>query len=145
LPYYQLPKLTVFRITLIGKIVAFVLLSNIQVSVKSNTIATVTVVLLAIIASTALLQLHVIPFILSIPVFLIPVSVYTTIIGLNSKKESRMTQDHSYYFTWAAIMLTIGAEWILLYEKFGITIGVIDGLAIALGYVYLNRFKSLRA
>ena len=55
-----------------------------------------------------------------------------------------MTQDYSYYFTWAAIMLVIGAEWILLYEKMGIMIGVIAGLSIALGYVYLNRFKSLR-
>lgn len=117
-------------------------MSNIQVCSKLNTITTVTVVLLSVIAAAVLLQLSIVPLILTVPVFLIPVSVYTTNIGLSSRKQPHTTQDYSYYLTWAAIMLAIGIEWIILYEKMDIAIGVITGLAIALGYVYLNRFKS---
>lgn len=128
--------------TLIGKLVVLPLLSNIQVYGKSNTITSVTVVLVSIIAASILLEFNVIPLILTVPVFLIPVSVYVTIIGVNSKKGPHMTQDYSYHFTWAGIMLVVGIEWILLYEKSGVIIGVIAGLAITLGFVYLNRFKS---
>jgi hypothetical protein len=93
-------------------------------------------------AAAILLQLHLIPFILTLPIFLLPVSAYITIIGINSTKERKMTQDYSYYFTWAAIMFVVGIEWILLYEKIGVIIGVIAGLVVALGFVYLNKFKS---
>ena len=108
----------------------------------SSTITTTTVVILAIIAVAALLQSHVIPIILSIPLFLIPLSIYTTTIGLNKKKELHITQDYSYYFTWAGIMLAIGIGWIVIYENMGIVIGVISMLSIALGFVYLNKIKS---
>ncbi len=118
------------------------LLSNIQSHRTSSTITTATVVILAIIAVAALFQLHVIPLVLSIPLFLIPVSIYTTVIGLNKKKEFHITQDYSYYFTWAGIMLAIGIGLVVIYENMGIVIGVISVLSIALGYVYLNKIKS---
>lgn len=93
-------------------------------------------------AAAISLQLHVIPLILTVPIFLIPISIYITIIGLYSKKEHSITQDYGYYFTWAGIMLAACIEWILLYDKMGIIFGVIAGLAVAIGFVYLNRFKS---
>jgi len=118
------------------------LLSNIQTR-STKTITTVTVVIAITITVAALLQLHEIPLILSIPFFLIPISTYTTIIGLNSRQEHNRTQNYSYYFTWAAIMLAISITWILLYENMGVIMGIIAVLVITLGYVYLNRAKSV--
>ena len=109
---------------------------------RTSSITTVTVIILVIIAVAALLQLHVIPFVLSIPLFLIPVSIYTTVIGLKNKRISHITQDYGYYLTWAGIMLAVGIGWIVLYENMGIVIGVIVVLSITLGYVYLNKIKS---
>ncbi|MGI0072612.1 MAG: hypothetical protein ACREA3_02225 [Nitrosotalea sp.] len=117
-------------------------MSSIHTHRTPNTITTVTVVLLAIIAVAALLQLRIIPPVLSVPLFLIPIAIYTTIIGLKSKHEPHKTQNHSYHFTWAGIMLAIGIGWIILYEGMGATIGAIVVLSIALGYVYLNKIKS---
>ncbi len=97
-----------------------------------------------IIAVAILLQLHVVPLVLSIPFFLIPFSIYTTVIGLKSKQERNIAQNHSYYFTWSAVMLTIGIGWIVLYENMGVIMTVITVLAIALGYVYLNKIKSVK-
>jgi hypothetical protein len=128
--------------TLIGKLVVILPLSNISVYGKSTTITSVTIVLLSIIAAATLLEFNVIPLILTAPVFLIPVSGYITILGLNSKKGPHMTQDYSYHFTWAGILLVVGIEWIFLYEKIDVIVGVIAGLGVALGFVYLNRFKS---
>lgn len=119
-----------------------VLLSKIQTQRTSSTITTVTVVMLTIIAVAALLQLHVIPLVLSAPLFLIPVSIYTTVIGLKNKHEPHITQEYSYHFTWAGIMLAVGIGWIVLYENMGVGIGVIAILSIALGYIYLNKIKS---
>lgn len=99
-------------------------------------------IILAIIAVSALLQLHAIPLVLSMPLFLIPVAIHTTIIGLRYKQVPHLTQDYSYHFVWAAIMLSVGVGWILLYEKMGIIIGSIAVLSIALGYVYLNKMKT---
>ncbi len=95
------------------------------------------------IAVAALLQLHLVPLILTIPLFLIPVSVYTTVIGFKNVKERNMTQDYSYYFTWASIMMIVGIVWIVIDEKLGVIIGIISTLAVALCYVYLNRAKSI--
>ncbi len=117
-------------------------MSNIQVYRKLNRVTTVTVALLSIILTATLLELRIVPLILTLPVFLFPVSVYTSIIGLYDKKQPHLTHDYTYYFTWGAIMLVTGIEWILLYERMDITIEVIAGLSIALGYVYLNKFKS---
>lgn len=116
-------------------------MSNIQIR-TTNTIFTVSVVILVIISVSALLQLHAIPLVLSVPLFLVPVSIYTTIIGLKYKQAPHVTQDYSYYLTWAAIMLAIGTSWIVFYEKMGLVIGAIAVLSIALGYVYLNKIKS---
>ncbi|MGI0046008.1 MAG: hypothetical protein ACREBB_02305 [Nitrosotalea sp.] len=117
------------------------MLSRIQIHRASNT-TTTTVVILAIIAVAALLQIHVIPLVLSFPLFLIPVAIYTTIVGLKSRYEPHKTEDHSYHFTWAAIMLSVGVGWIILYEGTGVIIGAIAVLSITLGYVYLNKVKS---
>lgn len=119
-----------------------VLLSKIQTQRTSSTITTVTVVMLTIIAVAALLQLHVIPLVLSVPLFLIPVSIYTTVVGLKNKHEPHITQDHGYHLTWAGIMLAVGIGWIVLYENMGVMIGVIAILSIALGYIYLNKIKT---
>ena len=97
-----------------------------------------------IIAVAILLQLHVVPLVLAIPLFLIPVSIYTTVIGLKSRQERNITQNYSYYFTLSAVMLTIGIAWIVLYENMGVIMTVIAVLAIALGYVYLNKIKSIK-
>ncbi len=119
-------------------------LSSIQTRRTTNGILTASVVILAIIAVSAMLELHAIPLALSVPLFLVPVSVYTTIVGLRYKQAPRLTQDYTYYFTWAAVMLSVGVSWILLYEKTGMIIGVIAVLSIVLGYVYLNKIKSSR-
>ncbi|SMH71245.1 hypothetical protein [Candidatus Nitrosotalea okcheonensis] len=116
-------------------------MSKIQTHRTSN-ITTITLVILVIIAVAALLQLHLIPLVLSIPLFLIPVSIYTTVLGLRNKQKPYATSDHDYYFTWAGIMLAVGIGWIVLYEKMGVVIGVISILSIVLGYVYLNKIKS---
>ncbi|MFZ1077664.1 MAG: hypothetical protein WAN47_09590 [Nitrosotalea sp.] len=119
-------------------------MSSIQTRRTTNGILTASVVILAIIAVSAMLELHAIPLALSVPLFLVPVSVYTTIVGLRYKQAPRLTQDYTYYFTWAAVMLSVGVSWILLYEKTGMIIGVIAVLSIVLGYVYLNKIKSSR-
>ena len=118
------------------------MLSRIQIHRTPNTITTATVVMLVIISVAILLQLHVMPIILSIPLFLIPLAIYATIIGLKSKHEPHKTQDHSYYFTWGGIMLAVGVGWIILYEGIGVILGIIAVFSIALGYVYLNKTKS---
>lgn len=117
-------------------------MSSIQTRRTTNGILTASVIILAIIAVSALLQLHAIPLVLSMPLFLIPVAIHTTIIGLRYKQVPHLTQDYSYHFVWAAIMLSVGVGWILLYEKMGIIIGSIAVLSIALGYVYLNKMKT---
>ncbi len=117
-------------------------MSIIQTRRTTNGILTASVVIPAIIAVSVLLELHAIPLVLSVPLFLVPLSVYTTIVGLRYKQVSHLTQDYTYYFTWAAVMLSVGISWILLYEKTGIIIGVIAVLSIVLGYVYLNKMKS---
>jgi hypothetical protein len=116
--------------------------SIIQTRHTTNGILTASVVILAIIAVSALLELHAIPLVLSVPLFLVPVSIYTTIVGLKYKQVPHLAQDYTYYFTWAAVMLSVGVSWILLYEKTGIIIGAIAVLSIVLGYVYLNKIKS---
>ncbi|MGB6464393.1 MAG: hypothetical protein WA799_07150 [Nitrosotalea sp.] len=116
-------------------------MSSIQIR-TTNGILTTSVMIFSIIAVSALVQLHAIPLVLSVPLFLVPVSIYTTIVGLKYKHVPHLTQDYGYYFTWAAIMLAVGILWIALYEKMGIIIGVIAVLSIALGYVYLNKIKS---
>ncbi|MGI0086477.1 MAG: hypothetical protein ACREBI_00745 [Nitrosotalea sp.] len=118
-------------------------MSKIQVHSTSKTVTTATVLMLDAIAVAALLQLHLVPLILTIPLFLIPVSVYTTVIGFKNVKERNMTQDYSYYFTWASIMMIVGIVWIVIDEKLGVIIGIISTLAVALCYVYLNRAKSI--
>ena len=119
-------------------------LSSIQTRRTTNGIITASVVILAVIAVSALLELHAIPLALSVPLFLVPVSVYTTIVGFRYRQAPHITQDYSYHFVWAAVMLAVGVLWIALYEKMGIVIGVIAVLSIALGYVYLNKIKSTR-
>jgi len=119
-------------------------LSSIQTSRTTNGIITASVVILAVIAVSALLELHAIPLALSVPLFLVPVSVYTTIVGFRYRQAPHITQDYSYHFVWAAVMLAVGVLWIALYEKLGMVIGVIAVLSIALGYVYLNKIKSTR-
>ena len=117
-------------------------LSSIQTRRTTNGIITASVVILAVIAVSALLELHAIPLALSVPLFLVPVSVYTTIVGFRYRQAPHITQDYSYHFVWAAVMLAVGVLWIALYEKMGIVIGVIAVLSIVLGYVYLNKIKS---
>lgn len=117
-------------------------MSRIQAYHTPNTTTTVTVVILAIIAVAALLQLHTIQLVLSFPLFLIPVAIYTTIIGFRSKQEPHKTQDYSYHFEWAGIMLAVGIGWVILYFGMGIIIGAISVLSVALGYVYLDKLKS---
>ena len=119
-------------------------MSSIQTCRTTNGIITASVVILAVIAVSALLELHAIPLALSVPLFLVPVSVYTTIVGFRYRQAPHITQDYSYHFVWAAVMLAVGVLWIALYEKVGIVIGVISVLSIALGYVYLNKIKSAR-
>ena len=119
-------------------------MSSIQTSRTTNGIITASVVILAVIAVSALLELHAIPLALSVPLFLVPVSVYTTIVGFRYRQAPHITQDYSYHFVWAAVMLAVGVLWIALYEKLGMVIGVIAVLSIALGYVYLNKIKSTR-
>lgn len=116
-------------------------LSTIQ-NYKPSSIITATIVILCIIVIAALLQFHVIPTLLLIPIFLIPVSLYTTILGFMSKKEIHMTQDYSYYFSWAGIMMAVGIGWIVLYEKMDLIFGVIAIFSIVLAYVYMNKIKS---
>jgi hypothetical protein len=119
-------------------------LSKIQTRRTTNAILTTSVIILAIIAVAALLQLRAIPLVLSVPLFLVPVSIYTTIVGLKYKQVPHVTQNYSYYLTLAAIMLAAGIGWILLYENMGLVIVIISVLSIALGYVYLNKIKSSR-
>ena len=116
-------------------------MSNIQIRTTNN-ILTASVVILVIISVSALLQLHAIPLVLSVPLFLVPVSIYATIIGLKYKPMPHLTPDHSYYLTWAAIMLAGGISGIVLYEKMGLVIVAIAVLSVALGYIYLNKIKS---
>jgi hypothetical protein len=119
-------------------------LSSIQTRRTTNGIITASVVIFAVIAVFALLELHAIPLALSVPLFLVPVSIYTTIVGFRYEQAPHITQDYSYDFVWAAVMLAVGVLWIALYEKMGIVIGVIVVLSIVLGYVYLNKIKSSR-
>ena len=119
-------------------------MSSIQTCRTTNGIITASVAIFAVIAVFALLELHAIPLALSVPLFLVPVSVYTTIVGFRYRQAPHITQDYSYHFVWAAVMLAVGVLWIALYEKLGIVIGVIAVLSIALGYVYLNKIKSTR-
>jgi len=119
-------------------------LSSIQTRRTTNGIITASVVILAVIAVSVLFELHAIPLALSVPLFLVPVSVYTTIVGFRYRQAPHITQDYSYHFVWAAVMLAVGVLWIALYEKLGMVIGVIAVLSIALGYVYLNKIKSTR-
>ncbi len=93
-------------------------------------------------AVAILLQLKTIPLVLTFPLFLIPIGIYTTIIGFKSRRELHKTEGHGYYFTWAGIMLAVGIGWVVLYEGLGVIMGIIMVLAIALGFVYLNKIKS---
>lgn len=115
---------------------------SIQTLRTTNGTLTASVVILAVIAVSALLELHAIPLALSVPFFLVPVSVYTTIVGLRYRQTHHITQDYSYYFVWAAVMLAVGISWIVIYEKAGPVVGIISVLSIALGFVYLNKIKS---
>ncbi len=116
------------------------LLSNIQTYKISNA-TTATVIILDAIGIFALLQLNIIPIVLAVPMFLIPISLYTTALGINKKMHS-VERDYGYHFTWSAIMLAIGVACIVFYEKAGITVSIISVLAIILGYIYLNKIKS---
>lgn len=98
--------------------------------------------MLVIITVAALLQLKAVPLVLTFPLFLIPIGIYTTTIGFTSRKEPHKTEDHSYYFTWAGIILAVGIGWIVFYEGFGVIIGIISVLSITLGFVYLSKIKS---
>ncbi|MGI0101617.1 MAG: hypothetical protein ACREA7_03360 [Nitrosotalea sp.] len=118
-------------------------MSKVQVHSTSKTVTTATVLMLDAIVVAVLLQLHLVPLILTIPLFLIPVSIYTTVIGFKNVKERSMTQDYGYYFTWASIMMIVGIVWIVIDEKLGVIIGIISTLAVVLCYVYLNRAKSI--
>lgn len=117
-------------------------MSEIQTHRIPSTRTTATVVMLAIIAVAALLQLHVIPLVLTVPLFLVPLSIYVTMLGLKNRQRPHITQNYSYYFTWGGIMVAVGVGWITLYENMGVIIGAIAILSIALAYVYLNKIKS---
>lgn len=117
------------------------MLASVQTRKISDSTTAVTVIILDAIGVFALLQLNMVPIILATPLFLIPVSIYTTALGI-SKRRHGIKYDYGYHFAWSAIMLAIGAGWILLYEKMGVVISIIAVLAVVLGYVYLNKIKS---
>jgi len=113
-------------------------LSTIQTRKISGGTAAATVTILDAIGISALLQLHLLPFVLAVPVFLIPVSIYATVVGIGKKMRAG-PHDYGYHLTWSAIMLSVGVGWVVLYEKMGVISGVISILSIILAYVYINK------
>lgn len=108
--------------------------------VLSNNVITVTVIILVLISLGILMEVKVIPPIIGLPLFLVLISIYTTIIGLKSKMGR--TPSHTYGLVWSGIMLSVGAAWLLLYQGVDIIMALISVLIIILVYVYLNHFKS---
>ena len=85
-----------------------------------------------------------IPLILAVPIFLIPVSIYAAVIGIYKKRHA-FPHDYGYHLKWSAIMLSVGVTWLVLYEKLGVIIGIISVLSIILAFVYVNKAAPLRA
>jgi hypothetical protein len=108
--------------------------------VLSNNVITVTVIILILISLGMLMEVKVIPPTISLPLFLVLISIYMTILGLKSKLGR--TPSHTYNLVWAGIMLSIGIAWLLLYQGADIIMALISVLIIVLVYVYLNHFKS---
>jgi hypothetical protein len=108
--------------------------------VLSNNVISVTVIILVLISLGILIEVNVIPAIISLPLFLVLISIYTTIVGLRAKKVR--TPSHTYSLVWSGIMLSVGIAWLLLYRGLDIIMALISVLVIILVYVYLNHFKS---
>ncbi|MDE1861937.1 MAG: hypothetical protein KGI33_03385 [Thaumarchaeota archaeon] len=102
----------------------------------------VTVVAASVVAVAMLLWAHTIPAIVAFPLFLIPVSAYVTVLGVRARHVKRGETSHTYHFIWAAVMMVVGAGWIVLYEGAGPIIGAVVMICIALGYLYLDKAKS---
>lgn len=119
-------------------------MSSIQTRRFSEATTAATVAILDAIGVSVLLQMHMIGLILAFPVFLIPVSLYTTVIGIDKKRRG-VPRDYGYHLKWSAVMLSVGVGWVVLYEKMGVIIGVISVLSVILAYVYLNRIRPSHA
>ncbi len=105
-------------------------------------IVAVTVVILVTLGVAFLVLLNIIAPILSIPVSLVPISVYMTFVGFKEPKGGDITPNYAYLLAWAGVLLAVGSAWLVFIVSQNIVVAIMDILIVALVYVYLNWAKS---
>ena len=105
-------------------------------------VVAVTVVILVTLGVAFLVLLNIIAPILSIPVFLVPISVYMTFVGFKEPKGGDITPNYAYLLAWASVLLAVGSTWLVFIVSQNTVMAIMDILIIALVYVYIGWAKS---